>query len=283
MLKKFTAQTNNLVGIDRSQKHIHAVELAKFGSSLTVKSYAYAKQISDIDLAKKSIITGIAHKDIHFQEIILQQKLTAGEIEKYLQLNIEKYLKYSTKDLIFDHTIIKNSRKPPDTIIQLVAASSAVIQQHINLFKQCNFVHKIIDLNIYALERITRRQLSINNNIIAAINIDLTQLLIILIDKHKILYTHTEGIENINSHELTTKLINILHNIPHQINQIFLAGQQNIDSTILTIIINKLNLETKIINPFIGMQLPKNIDHEIIPALAISCGLALRVNDARWN
>jgi len=293
MLKKFTVQTNNLIGIDINQKHIHAVELAKFGSSLTVKSYAYAKQISDVDLTKKSIITGIAHTDIHFQEINLQQKLTPIEIEKFLRLNLEKYLKHSiknstkttssTRDLAFDFTVINNSLKTAGTTIQLITVAKAIIQQHLDLFKPYDFVHKIIDLNIYALERITRIQAPIGDDVFATINIDLTQLLIVVIDKYKILYAYTEFIENTHGCELATKLINILQNIPHKIERLFLAGQQNIKLEILTIITNKLNLETKTINPFIGMRLPKNIDHEIIPALAISCGLALRVNDARWN
>lgn len=283
MLKNLTIQADSLIGIDISQKHVCAVELAKSSSSLIVKSCAYDKTLSSIDLAKKPIITGIAHKDVYFQEINLPQKLQATKLEKFLQLNIGKYTRHPFQDLNFDYRIIKEPKKTTSTNIQLVAVTNATIQQHVNLFKSRGIIHKIIDLDIYALERITRRQLSINHNIIATINIDLTQLLIVVINKYKILYAHTEFIENINECELTTKLINILRSIQHKIDQIFLAGQQNIESKILTIIVNKLNLETKKINPFLGMKIAQNIDYKITPALAISCGLALRVSDARWN
>lgn len=282
MLKNLTIQANNLIGIDISQKHVCAVELAKSSSNLIVKSCAYDKPLSSIDLAKKPIITGITHKDVYFQEINLSQKLAPTKLEKFLQLNIGKYTRHSSQDLNFDYKIIKEPKKTTSTNIQLVAVTNSIMQQHVSLFKSRGIIHKIIDLNIYALERITRRQLPINHNIIAAVNIDLTQLLIVVINKYKILHTHTEFIENINEYELTTKLINILHNITYKIDQIFLAGQQNIESKILTIIVNKLNLTTKKINPFLGMKIAQNIDHKITPALAISCGLALRVSDACW-
>lgn len=280
MLKQFT---DSLIGIDIAQKHACAVELTKSGSNLTVASYAYNRHINTLDLTKKSIVTDIEYQDIYFREITLQQKLTDAEIEKFLHLNIEKYLKHPIKDLVYDYAIFKNSAAASNTSIQLIAVNNTLIQQHISLFKQYNLVHKIIDLDIYALERITRRQAPIGDAVFAVINIDLNKLLIIVINKYKILYTYSELIENINEYALVIKLISILNNIPQKIEQIFLAGQQNIKPNILTIITNKLNLETKIINPFIGMQLPKNIDHEITPALAISCGLALRVNDVCWN
>ena len=283
MLKHPITQTNAAIGIDIHQKFVCTVELTKFGSTYTVKNCIYNTDINNINLAAKPVITGLAHKDIYFQEIQLQQKLTAIKLEKFLQLNIGKYLKHPVKDLIFDYAIIKNSSETTGTTVQLIAASNAVIQKHVNLFKQHNIFHKIIDLNIYALERVTRRQAPISDNIVAAINIDLDNLLIIVINKYKILYTHAEFIENINEHELTIKLITVLRNIPHKIDRIFLAGQQNIESNILTIIINNFNLEAKKINSFIGMKLPNNFDHKITPALAISCGLALRVNDVRWH
>lgn len=275
--------THSTIGININQDAAYLVELTKLGSTYTVQNYLYTKDLSKIAFINKSVITGLGHQDVYFQQIQLHQKLTSSKIEHFLRLNIEKYLKHPSKDLIFDYTINNSPNKTSGTTIQLVATSNAVIKQHLKLFKQYNIIHKVIDLNVYALERITRRQLSINHNIVATINIDLTQLLIVVINKYKILHTCAEFTENINECELTTKVINILRSIPHKIDQIFLAGQQNIESRILTIITNKLNLEVKIINPFIGMKLPKNIDHKIIPAFAISCGLALRVSDARWN
>ena len=274
MLTTLTTPTNNLMGIDIGLKHCYAVELVKSGLDLIVRSCAYG-QLGN--LTQQAVATSIALMHASWQVICLSRRLTSAQLAQFMQLNMSKYLQRPVAELV-----VAYSATPPATV-QLVAVDQTIIQQQLNWLRPYYPKHKIIDLDIYAIERIARRQLPKQHGLVAAINIDLVQLLLIVIDTSSIVYAHAARIEHCSEHELITMLLVMLNNLPYQIEQILLAGQQNIQSNILLAMTRRLNIPSKKINPFVGMKIMPSFDCHLAPALALSCGLALRVNDVRWD
>lgn len=293
-------KTKSLLGIDIRTNSIRFVELSSFGNSYKVKMCSNIASGDITELKKilkqaksktKNVAVALSHSAIIFKELEIEQRLSDKELEDFLKFNIEKYIGEPTANISFDYQVINNAVDGSITI-RIIAVRRERIEKYINMLQNADLCLKIIDIDSYALERVVRRQIkNINENeLVAIINIDNEAVLIVVIDREKIVYAHEDFVDaedmcSIDKiiDQLKIKLSIVFASLHEPFEKIILSGEKATIPGLSEAIDIYFNMQTIIIDPFFDMQVPQELKQKIAPEMLISCGLALRVADDKWN
>lgn len=295
IIQKLKPNTKRLLGIDIHTNLIRLVELSYSGlDNYQVEACVnIAKNFELMRFKTKNAAIALAHSVSIFKEIKITASLTDEEIEDFLQFNMEKYIGESANNLSFDYHIIKqatNATTDEQTIVRLTAVRREHVEKQVKLLRMAGFCPKVVDVNSYALERVVRRQFKNISGLLAIINIDDSAILIVVIDQEKIVYVHEDVINADQAQTVAQIVMQLKLKMPlvfaafHQpVEKIILAGEQSILSKLSEEVAVQFDLQTIIINPFVGMKLSSGVSQDLLrriaPTMMISCGLALRVAD----
>jgi type IV pilus assembly protein PilM len=303
----FKPKIKRLLGVDIRTFSIHLVELSCFESNYQVEaseSLMLDTAVSDdvvIDELKKklrqrqgappNVVSALPHSAIIFKEVKIDRGLTDKEIENFLQFNMEKHTGKAANNISFDYQIIETpSAIKKRVMLRLIVAQREQIEKRTKLLRAANLCPKIIDIDSYALERAVRRQFKEFPGLIAIVNINREAVLIVVIDRKKIVYVHEDfvnaeekrGVAQIIV-QFKIKMQLVFDSLPQPLEKIILAGESAMLSGLRGAINVQLNVPTIIIDPFLGMKLSPSVSHKIRPEMLISCGLALRAVDGCWS
>ena len=308
----FWHKVDRLLGIDIRRNFARLVELSYCNYSYQLEACAHI-ELGEIDGSDEAIITAIkntlkqnpsktkdtaialSHLAAIFKEVEVDANLSAEETIKFLRFNLAQQVSDSKTDISFDYQVI-DSPTPTNsnTTLQVIAVRHERVGKLVALLQAANLKPKIIDVDVYALERAVRWQLKNIEGLVAIINIDYGNIFIVVIDSKKIVYVYEDfvGNESLGSiaqvvEQLDLKL-QLLHSVLSQpLGQIILAGEKAVLFGLDDAVNSQLNIHTMIANPFLGMQLSPAVSQELIqkiaPKMLISCGLALRVDDEYKN
>ena len=297
ILHGFRLKPQRLLGIDLNSHAVRLVELSFSQGNYQVETWAnITLPPGEINGAMLSAIlqknrtttkiTAIAlpHSAIIFKEIKVISGLSTKELNAFLQFNMGKYIGTTADNVSFDYRVVQQGViKEKHILLQLAAARRDKIAQYLQLLKAANLSPKIIDVNSYALERIVRHQLRNIVGLIAIINIEIDSILIIVINHEKIIHAHEDSIITTMqttaqiTEQLILKLQLVFTAVTQPLNKIILAGAKAEE---LGITVNKqLKIPTTVLNPYLNMRRSNNAVETSTAAMAISCGLALRVTD----
>lgn len=291
-------KTKSLLGLDIRSNSIRLVELSSFGNNYKLELCIniasgditeLKKILEQVKSKTKNVAVALSHSAIIFKEIEVEQGLSDKETEDFLQFNIEKYIGEPEANISFDYQAIKKLADE-STVLRLVAVRRERVEKYIKLLQVADLCPKIIDIDSYALERAVRRQIKNINGLMAIINIDYETILIVVINREKIVYAHEDfinaeemcSIDQIIA-QLKIKLSLVFASLHEPFERIILSGEKATIPELDKAIDTHFNIQTTIIDPFFGMQVPQELKQKIAPEMLISCGLALRVIDDNWN
>ncbi len=305
ILQTIKPKAKSLLGIDINADSIRLVELSHLGSNYQVEACinmpltasmpddlvitALKEMFAQTQIKTKNAAIALSHSAIIFKEIEIAPGLSNQEIENFLHFNVEKYTGESAKNISFDYQIIETKGKINEHItLRLITVRRERVEKCIKLLQEVNLYPKIIDIDSYALERSIRQQFKASTGLMAIINIDAGAILIVIIDHEKMVYAHEDFTNRAEIQSVTQIITHLKVKLLHQpLEKIVLAGEKAVLPGLKEAINTQFGIQTVIIDPFVGMQLPPSISQELVqkiaPMMAISCGLALRVTDANGN
>lgn len=296
----------HLLGIDIRQNFIRLVELSYCYGKYQIESYANiildkpivsdemvilaVKKVMKEALPKTKLVAiALALAGVIFKEISVASDLSLKEIDDFLFFNLSEYVEGDKDKIGFGYQIIERGADSDSTTkLQLVIVEKERIEKLNRLFKEGGLTPKIIDVDIYALERAIRYQEKNIQGLIAAVNLDYGHILTVVLDAKKIVYVHENfvGEKNLESMAQTLKQIEaelqlIYSSISEPLKQLILGGEKALMTGLVEAVGSTFNISTIVANPFLGMKLSSSIAQESIdkisPMMLVSCGLALRV------
>lgn len=300
-------KVSGLVGIDINANSIRLVEISYFESNYQVEACinialenptsdkmiitALKKIIEQNSLKTKDAAVALSHTTVIIKEIEVEKGLTDKEIEDFLQFNIERYTGELTSNISFDYyTIDTPVKTSPHIILRLIMIRREYVEECVKLLQATSLCPKIADIDSYALERVVRHQFKNIVGLIAIINIDHGTILIVVIDYEKTVYVHKDLISDgeLDSPsqivmQLKLKVQPVFSTLHQPIEKIILSGEKATFAGLIEAIHIQFNIQVIILNPFLGMKLSSavsdQLEQKMARAMAISCGLALRVNE----
>ncbi|EKE01667.1 MAG: type IV pilus biogenesis protein PilM [uncultured bacterium] len=311
IFQSFKPKIKHLLGVDLSSNSIRLVELSGFGSGYQVEACinialdtsasddvvieALKKTFEQKLIKTKNVAVALPHAAIVFKEIKIASGLTDKEIENFLQFNMEKYVGETAENISFDYQIIEMPIKNGGQMaLQLVVARREHVEKLIKPLWAVNLSPRVVDVDSSALERAVRRQLKDIVGLVAIINIDNESILIVVIDRKKIIHTQKSPLREEEMQtldqimtRLKLKMQPVAVALRQPLEKIVLAGEKALFPGLLEVINVQFNVPAMVADPFEGMKLSAAISQEeaqkIAPAMLISCGLALRLTDVNWN
>jgi len=311
-LFSFWRKVDRLLGIDIGQNFVRLVELSYCNSGYQVEACLNI-ELNDDKGSDEAIVAvienmlkqnpsktkdtavALSHSVVIFKEIKVDADLSAEETIEFLQFNLAEYVGETKNDISFDYQVVDSQTKTNNNVtLRLIAARRERIKKLVKLLQAVNLNSKIIDVDVYALERAVRLQLKNIVGLVAVININYGNIFIIVIDHKKIVYAHEDfiGSENLESvtqvvEQLNLKLQLLHSGLPQPLEQVILAGEKAMLFGLVDAVNSQLNIRVTLADPFSGMQLSAAVSSEAVqqvaPMMLISCGLALRVSDDYKN
>lgn len=308
ILQNFRPKEKALLGVDLGAHFVRIVVLSYFDSYYTVEACISMQSddaMSDNEiiaaLKKISIQTQFTTKDaaialpdsmIIVKSIKVESGLTAKEVKGFLQFNLAGHVGESTSQASFDYQIIARTiDKDKQQKLQLVAARQAHVDKYLAILRTANLRPKIVDIKSHALARAVRWQYRNIAGLIAVVNIDCDDVLIMMINQERISHHHESMISTARMQSLSQvleylkgKLQPLLTTSQQPIEKLILAGERATLSGLVEAINKHFNVSAIVFNPFMGMKFAPTISQEYVqkyaPAMLVSCGLALRATDA---
>ena len=168
---KFIYRNNSLLGIDIKQGFIRLVELSyrnhqyqlEYCANFTLEHCLTSEEevirtlkniLNKVQLKSKNGAIALVHSEVVTKEVEVNSNLSSEEIVEFLGFNIERYVSGTKDSISFDYQAIGDGAKENGCkTLQLVAVQEERADKLVNLLKSVNLSPKIIDLDIYALER----------------------------------------------------------------------------------------------------------------------------------
>ena len=272
-------------GIDIDHNCVKLIELRKTRQGYFVENYAVGN-IDDIaQLNAKSKISAIAlpYAGVISKTIQLDASLHEKEIENYLLMNMQQYTGFMAQDISMDFSVHGPVKDCPDKIVvELTAARRKEVNARVNLFQRSYLKIKFVDVESFALQRAALLQLGNTDDAMVIINLKLRSLLFCVLQQGEIIYVTEENIldnqgvvERIR-HEL--QMFFATHSLP--ITSILVGGESADKIGLIDEIAELVHIPVHIANPFINMEITKQLDSEefykIAHSMMISCGLAIQ-------
>lgn len=237
--KIFNKPRDHLVAIELTDTAIRLLEIAKSQNGLqiiaavqeaisTSAEEALHHAIAKCALTTKKVITALPYSAVHCQTITLAKTLTSTEIEKYCYFAVTKHLGNNVQ---LDYQI-STATNPEQQVIDLVAAPQEHINTIVKLITGNQLIPTIIEVDCFALERVTRFILPQLTALTITINLNVNSLLLLALDQQKIIYTHEQPLITLATQpleQLTATITNAikccLTTMQHTCNTIILAGE----------------------------------------------------------
>lgn len=301
-----TKNIAGLLGIDIRANFVRLVELSYCNSKYRLEACAHAvirdgdtgdeavidairMLVKQISPKTKAVAVALAHSVVTCKEVEVDSSLSHEETLNFLQFNLNEHFCASNNNICFDYYPVDEETKK-DVVTKkykLVAVLRERIESWRRLLRAVDLCPKIIDVDVYALERAVRWQLKKVVGLVAIINIDYGNILIIVIDHEKIVYVHEEyiGGDNLKTvvqiiEQLDFKLRMVYAVLSQPLNEIVLGGERLLLPGLVTEVSSRLNVQAVSANPFLDIPLDSavvpELAYEVAPMMMVSCGLALR-------
>ncbi len=302
-------RSSSLLGIDVRQNLLRLVELSCHGSRYRVeacvstelvKSEASEETIlaaiknilKQVTPKTRNVAIALSHTLVVFKEFQVAAGLSAKEIRRFLDFNLNEQPGEVTEKLTFDYQIAGDGAAIVNNLmtLQTVAVQHVYVERWVKILRAAKLIPKIIDVDIYALERAIRLQVGEVSGLTAVFNIDDGQALLVVLDDKKVVYVHEVPFEEGPPVSISQILglvdaqLHLLDSVLLQpLARIVLSGEQATLSGLMEEVSAKFNLQVIRANPFLGMELATGLSQEdiyrVLPLMLFSCGLALRVRD----
>lgn len=340
VLRLFKPKQRTILGIDLNAFAVKFLLLTKSAEKIiSVINYGYAllpvntienniikdvdalvdcikKLLSPLHLSNKLVTLAIPDALTMSHVQLFHTDLTLAETEALVFIEAEKIFPYPLKEMHLDFQILNSgeiTKKMQEILI--IASKNENIDQRISAIKRVGLRSNIMDVESFAIGRVTEFLLKnlpdiAQNKIIGVLRLDSAAIHLLILDELRIIFVHEEPLVDSNltvamnankqreQHDFINSCLNavLLETIIEQIKKIlkfffisypkyiidhvFICGDLAIVAHIHKLIQQNTNIATWIMNPFKYMYINKELNQEelmkIAPSLIVACGLALR-------
>lgn len=299
LIKKIVPTESNYLGLDISGNSAKFVQLSCRGNHYRLESYGVLS-LEQVDLPTAirqaghsfikpatKVAIAIPTTAVIRKVIQVEPHYTDRELEDLINLDIERYIPYSSDEISWDFQVIKRTTKGMDVL--LVASRRELIEKTLAEISAAGLKVQIVDVEAFAMERaykmfVKQSGIYADRQFIAIINIHSAAMTIIVLVEDDVVFTHSEELEQLTNAAIGLQLQRafqiFLAKHPKNIQQIFLAGELSLLVDLVQQLEAMLMIQIIVINPFLKMELATQISREELSKVAhkllVCCGLALR-------
>jgi type IV pilus assembly protein PilM len=110
--------------------------------------------VQELGVAEQNVATSVAGYSVIIKRITVG-KATEEELEESIQYEAEQYIPFDVQDVNIDfHIIGEHETNPNQMHVMLVAAKKEIINEYVDLLEMAGLTPCVIDIDVFALERV---------------------------------------------------------------------------------------------------------------------------------
>jgi len=110
--------------------------------------------VKDLKVKERNVATSVAGYSVIIKRITVA-KATDEELQDSIQYEAEQYIPFDVEDVNIDFHIIGEHEENPDQMnVMLVAAKKEIIDEYVDLLEMADLNPCVIDIDVFALERV---------------------------------------------------------------------------------------------------------------------------------
>ncbi len=217
----FKKASEPLVGIDISSTSVKLIELAKTPSGYEVASYgvellppgvvqkgdvkdpmqvgeAIGRLVRRSRTKAKQAAISVSSASAITKIIQLNKDLSEDEMETQIALETGEYIPYPLDEISWDFAVLGGSEHNPSNVdVLLAACRSETIESRVDALEIAGLKTKIVDLELYAMERacsqiFEKLNMDTHGKLIAIIDIGSTRTSVAIMKNDRVLYTREQ-------------------------------------------------------------------------------------------
>ncbi len=170
------AKKNHLIGLDIGSATIKLGELVQTKKDRILQKFGMAELprdavveglikepavvadtikelVKDLKVKERNVATSVAGYSVIIKKITVA-KATEEELQDSIQYEAEQYIPFDVEDVNIDFHVIGEHEENPDQMnVMLVAAKKEIIDEYVDLLEMANLHPRVIDIDVFAMER----------------------------------------------------------------------------------------------------------------------------------
>jgi len=145
--------------------------------------------VKDLKVKERNVATSVAGYSIIIKRITVG-KMTEEELQDSIEYEAEQYIPFDVQDVNIDfHVIGEHESNPNQMNVMLVAAKKEIIDEYVDVLEMANLTPCVIDIDVFALERVFEDSYSNEEGSIALIDIGAKKMNINIIKDYMSAFT----------------------------------------------------------------------------------------------
>jgi len=145
--------------------------------------------INDMDVKEANVATSVAGYSVIIKRITVG-RASEEELEDSIQYEAEQYIPFDVQDVNIDfHIIGEHETNPNQMHVMLVAAKKEIINEYVDLMEMATLNPRIIDIDVFALERVFEENYQDEQGNIALIDIGANKMNINIVKDYMSAFT----------------------------------------------------------------------------------------------
>lgn len=132
--------------------------------------------VRDLAIREHNVAISIAGYSVIIKKIVVA-KMSDEELQDSIQYEAEQYIPFDVEDVNIDFQILGDHEANPNQMnVMLVAAKKEIINEYIDLIEMANLNPRVIDVDVFALERVFEESYLQEDKSVALIDIGANKL-----------------------------------------------------------------------------------------------------------
>ena len=145
--------------------------------------------IHDVDIKEQNVATSVAGYSVIIKRISVG-RMSEEELEDSIQYEAEQYIPFDVQDVNIDfHIIGEHETNPNQMHVMLVAAKKEIINEYVDLLEMAMLNPCVIDIDVFALERVFEENYLDESGNIALIDIGANKMNINIVKDYMSAFT----------------------------------------------------------------------------------------------
>jgi len=211
------AKKNHLIGLDIGSATIKLGELVQTKKDRILQKFGMAELprdavveglikepavvadtikelVKELKVKERNVATSVAGYSVIIKKITVA-KATDEELQDSIQYEAEQYIPFDVEDVNIDFHVIGEHEENPDQMnVMLVAAKKEIIDEYVDLLEMANLHPRVIDIDVFAMERVFEENYLNEEGNIALIDIGANKMNINIVKDYMSAFTRDVSI-----------------------------------------------------------------------------------------
>jgi type IV pilus assembly protein PilM len=145
--------------------------------------------VKELNISEQNVATSVAGYSVIIKRITVG-KMTEEELEDSIQYEAEQYIPFDVQDVHIDfHIIGEHETNPNQMHVMLVAAKKEIVNEYVDLLEMAMLTPRVVDIDVFALERIFEETHGEENGSMALIDIGANKMNINIVKDYMSVFT----------------------------------------------------------------------------------------------